>query len=652
MLAAVVCLLAIAVWRYYSIPAPIARYDGRTNDLTLETSGFSKDAPYGKQVAVRLDGVEGLLYYSGEREYQPGTLLTAPFRITQERRPNSHFKASTYFEITESAVKPRLRDRPVFWAAGLRGRIDSLYTGDNAAMMTGILLGDRSGFSDTLTENLFSSGMTHVAAVSGLHVSILAGFISLIARSRRRASFISLPLIFLFVAITGFTPSASRAGIMIAIFTLAPLLGREYNPLRALIAAFLILAAVNPYAVFEPAMQLSFSATLGLTLFAARWQRGIHSFLRRLPVPARAVRFASSSLSASFAALVFSIPFAAYWFGGVSLLAPLSNLLLLWLVNIIFILGAISLALPFIAPAAAAAVFLFRAALVPLSSVPYSVLFTAQPYLLAWLLYAYVMFVIMILSKRWKTPALLSAVMLIVCLTMTVWHDTRFGIEITVLDVGQGQSVVIRSGGETLVYDCGGGVSSGRIASRYLRSRGVRGIDYLVLSHYHHDHINGVPALLETMDVKRIIGPDLELPHDGYQIEIAVSSSSFMLGNTEIYLIPSLWFGDDNDRSLSLYAVQDGFSFLVTGDLGHSSERWLLRYTGLTSADVIIAGHHGSAGSTSEELLNALNPQAAVISSGITNSFGHPSPEVLRRLFDCDIAVYRTDRRGNVTIRR
>jgi competence protein ComEC len=85
--------------------------------------------------------------------------------------------------------------------------------------------------------------------------------------------------------------------------------------------------------------------------------------------------------------------------------------------------------------------------------------------------------------------------------------------------------------------------------------------------------------------------------------------------------------------------------------MGHPSERWLLRYTGLDHADILMAGHHGSAGSTSEELLDALNPKAVVISSG-TNSFGHPAPETMERLLERDIAVYRTDRRGNVTIRR
>jgi competence protein ComEC len=647
-------MLGLAVWRYFAIPAPIRPYDGRTHHLTLEVAGVSRDAPYGRQVAVRLNGVRGTLYYTGDRDYRPGELLNAPFRITLTQRSVSHFKATTYYEIGVIGAAPRLRDRPAVWADGIKTRITALYDGDNAALLTGILTGDRSGFSDSLTENLFSTGMTHVAAVSGLHVSILAGFVALVTRSRRRSFFISLPMVFLYVAITGFTPSASRAGIMIAVFTIAPLIGREYNSLRALISAFLLLLVINPYAVFEPAMQLSFSATLGLILFSSKWQRAIQRRVEWMKVPKRAAHFVSSSLSATCGALVFSVPFAAYWFGGASLLAPVSNLLLLWLVSVIFIGGALSLILPFLAPAAALALSFFRFVVEILSAVPHSVLYTAQPYLFAWLLYAYAMFVILVLSKHWKAPALLSLTALVVCLSLTVWRNSRFSLEITVLDVGQGQCVVIRSGGQTLVYDCGGSVNAGRVAARYLQSRGVRGIDYMVISHYHEDHINGIPVLLEVMDIGRVLGSRSEEMPDSFTPFVEIITEDFFttLGKAAVWVIPSRWIGGENEQSMSILVAQDGFSFLATGDLGHPSERWLLRRTGLSNADVIVAGHHGSAWSASVELLDSLTPQAALISSGITNAFGHPSPETLYRFFEREIAVYRTDRNGNVSIRR
>jgi competence protein ComEC len=644
-------VLGLSVWRYISIPAPVRQYDGRTWELTMEAAGFTGDAPYGKQVAVRLNGVSGTLYYTGKQDFEPGDILSGPFRITLTPRSGSHFKAATYQEIAVEEGSPRLRDRPVIWAKAVKDRIASLYSGDSAALLTGILTGDRSSFTDALTGDLFSTGMTHVAAVSGMHVSILAGFIVLVARSRRRSFFISLPMIFLYVAITGFTPSAVRAGIMITIFTVAPLLGREYHSLRALVTAFLILCVLNPYAVFEPAMQLSFSATLGLILFAGKWQRALEIRFSKPPVPKRAARFIASSLSASCAALVFSMPFAAYWFGGASLLAPLSNLLLLWLVNIIFIGGALSLAFPFLTPVAGAALVLFRAVLAPLAKIPYAVLYTAQPYLLAWLLYAYAMFVILVLTRRWKAPLLLTVSALAVCLSLTVWRDSRFRLEITALDVGQGQCIVIRSGGQTAIYDCGGSANAGRVAAQFLQSRGIRGTDALILSHYDNDHINGVPALASLVDVPVIYGPEAETMPDAFPVERVGQGQTFTLGEAEITLIPSGWFGDDNALSLSILVTLDGFSFLATGDMGHPSERWLLRQTGLRHADVIMAGHHGSSGSTSAELLDALAPQATVISVGINNSYGHPSRETMQRLLERDIAVYRTDRRGHVIIR-
>ncbi|MDR1737123.1 MAG: ComEC/Rec2 family competence protein, partial [Oscillospiraceae bacterium] len=356
----------------------------------------------------------------------------------------------------------------------------------------------------------------------------------------------------------------------------------------------------------------------------------------------------AASLSSSFAALIFSTPFAAYWFGGVSIVSPFANLLLLWLVNIIFIGGALSLALPFLAPAAGFVLDIFRGALGILGKIPYAVLYTEQPYMLAWLCYTYLMLVVMLLTRRWKAPCALTAASLALCLSLTVWSGTRYTLEIAALDVGQGQCVVVRSGGQTAVLDCGGGANAGRAAARFLQSRGTRRVDYLLLSHYDADHINGVTALTELTDVSYVLGPDAEGAPEGL---IAVTEDvTLPLGSASIALIPSRWFGDSNALCLTALVSADGFTFLNTGDLDAGAERWLVRWADLPPVDVMMAGHHGSPGSTSEKLLDAVSPKAAVISVG-QNRYGHPSPEVLERLLSRGTAVYRTDTRGAVIIR-
>lgn len=642
--------LLLAAWRYVTIPNPIRVHDGTTSELTLEASGFSCRAPYGKQVAVRLNGVSGTLYYSGNQDVAPGELITGAFRITLTPRSGSHFKATTYDDLIIGEGNTHLWDLPVVWSRAIKDRIASLYSGAGAQLLTGILTGDRSGFSDSLIENLFSTGITHVAAVSGLHVSMLAGFIALVTRSRRRSFIISLPLVFLYVAITGFTPSAVRAGIMLTVMTLAPLLGREYTPLRALVSAFLVLCVINPYAVFEPGLQLSFSATLGLLLFASRWNKAFAvRFAKHRIIPERVRRYLSASIATSLAALVFSLPFAAYWFDGASIISPLSNLLLLWLCNIIFIGGALSLAIPFLAPVVGTILSLFLSVIGLLGKIPYAVLYTTQPYLLAWMLYGYVLFVVAAMTRKWKAPALLAVSMLVVCLSLTVWRDGRFRLEIVALDVGQGQCVVVRSGGRTAVIDCGGNARAGQTAARYLQSRGVRQVDALLLTHYDSDHVNGVQSLLSTVNVANIQGPALDNTPSAYPVQSVTEEATFTLGKADITLIPSQWIGEDNERCMSVLVTLDGFSFLVTGDLGQAAERWLLRRTGLTEVDVMMAGHHGSKNSASDELLDVLAPQATLVSVGI-NKYGHPSTETLEKLFNREIAVYRTDRRGHVIV--
>jgi competence protein ComEC len=637
--------LGVAAWRYAAIPAPVRPYDGKTEELTLVATGFSGSSPYGEQADVLLNGVPGVFYYSGEETVKPGDRLTGTFRVALTPRSGSHFKATTYgeFSITEGPL--RLLDRPVLWARAVKDRISSLFSGDNASLLTGILTGDRTGFSDPLSQDLFSAGLTHVAAVSGLHVSMLAGFIALLLRSRRRSFVVALPLVLLYVAVTGFTPSAVRAGIMITVYLAAPLFGREYVPLRALALAFLLVLIADPYALFEPGLQLSFSSTLGLLLFAAQWQGKLTGLIGKLKLPKTVVKVLASSLSSSLSALVFSVPFAAYWFGGVSLISPVSNLLLLGFVNLIFLGGALSLFLPFLAPAAGAVLEIFRGGLRILGGIPYAMLYTEQPYMLAWLCYGYALFLIALFTRRWRASASLAAASLALCLVLTVWDDP--GLEVAALDVGQGQCVIVRSNGFTAVLDCGGSPSAGREAARFLQSRGERTVDLLLLSHYDADHMSGAASLRALTDVRRILGPALDgIPE---QVEGIAEDTVLTLGGASLTLIPSRWFGDDNASCLTVLLESGGFTFLSTGDLSAPAERWLTRYAALPPVDVMMVGHHGSSGSTSEELLDAVKPKAAVISVG-QNRYGHPSPEVLGRLYDRQIAVYRTDL-GTVTLR-
>ncbi len=234
----------------------------------------------------------------------------------------------------------------------------------------------------------------------------------------------------------------------------------------------------------------------------------------------------------------------------------------------------------------------------------------------------------------------------------------------TVLDVGQGQSVVVSSGNGTAVVDCGSssGKAAGDIVTQYLQSRGRTSIDLLILTHFHSDHVSGVIELLERTHVSAIVipapsidestisGEILELASDKGIAVVEVNDDLLVsLNDAVITLYAPVGDEDENERGLSILCSENGFDALITGDMNAENERGLLDAAQLPDIELLVVGHHGSKYSTSDELLHTVSPETAIISVGY-NTYGHPSQETLQKLALNGIMVYRTDEDGSVTI--
>ena len=219
---------------------------------------------------------------------------------------------------------------------------------------------------------------------------------------------------------------------------------------------------------------------------------------------------------------------------------------------------------------------------------------------------------------------------------------------LTVLDVGQGQSVVLTSGRYTAVVDCGSTSISdpGRITGDYLLENDRGHIDLMILSHYHSDHTNGLDQLARMVDIGAILLP--QPPEDDTYIHDRIVSLADRLdiGISYISKDTTVSLGDGE---LTLYAPLGGETENeMTADAPASIEYRLLDHADLPDIEILVAGHHGSAGSTSQDLLDAVTPEAAIISVG-ENEYGHPAGSLLRRLSENGVAVYRTDESGNIT---
>lgn len=229
-----------------------------------------------------------------------------------------------------------------------------------------------------------------------------------------------------------------------------------------------------------------------------------------------------------------------------------------------------------------------------------------------------------------------------------------------VIDVGQGLSVLVESDGHFLLYD-GGDRSASSAVVTYLRKQGTESLDYLIASHYDADHINGLVGALNVFPVSRIMGPDYEASSKVYQsllaaakaqglaIEHPAQGNYYRLGNASFQILsqddPSR---DGNNRSIAIMVINGANRFLLTGDNEAKGEEALLSSGLDLSCDVYVAGHHGSASSTSWDLLEKAVPEYAVISCGTGNSYGHPHAETMEKLEVMEIPVLRTDLQGDL----
>ena len=239
------------------------------------------------------------------------------------------------------------------------------------------------------------------------------------------------------------------------------------------------------------------------------------------------------------------------------------------------------------------------------------------------------------------------------------WTDE---CSVTVLNVGQGQCILLQSEGKTYLVDCGGSYDDGAadLAAETLHSQGIYRLDGIILTHFDRDHSGGIPYLLTRVSCDSLFVPDAEDEEDvlsgivpmlkGNLIRIS-QDLCVSYGQTEITIFGPVVMNSDNDSSLAVLFRKENCDILITGDRSATGE-WILTQTSdLPEVDVLVAGHHGSKTSTSTEFLEVVRPKITVISVG-RNAYGLPAGEVLNRLEECGSLVYRTDVHGNIRIRR
>ncbi len=579
---------------------------------------------------------------------------------------------------------------PQYWAAwaskALKQGIDATFPENVAGFARALVTGNRDNLTDEFTTSLERAGLSHTVAVSGMHLAFLASMLTaLLGRGKRSTALLTILWVVLFCGIAGNTPSVLRAAVMILMLQLAPLLDRERDGPTSLALALLFLLWLNPFSAAHIGLQLSFAAVAGILLVSDRIQdwllkkfrmdgRPKHWWVRLLRA---GPRFAVSTLSATLGASMLTIPLVALHFNMVSLIAPVSNLLTLWAVGFLFIGGLAAGTLAVFLPGAAAVLavpfiglarylqwvieWVARPALaaLPLESVYYR----------AWLVLACILLLAFVWEKgRRPVWVLLTAGMAALAVAVLFTRTSFYlgDMSVTVLDVGQGQSVLVRTGRFLTLADCGGDSRDdpGDVAANYLQSLGISSIDLLVVSHYHADHANGIPQLLNRVGVGKIALPDVE-EGDPLREEILSIAEErripvqFIREDTRFessercfvsVFAPMSEEGSTNELGLTVLACAGNADVLITGDMEWEGEQRLVEKAALPDVEVLVAGHHGSDTSTTPELLAAARPDLALISVGLNNKYGHPGVDTLYKLDEAGAKIYRTDLYGTIEV--
>ena len=670
----------------------VKSYDNQTVDTSVTVTDYGYETGYGAAAdgMLSLDNKEYAvkLYLSESLSLSPGDRVTGNFRLrltTKESvRGQTYHQGDGIFLLVYAAgevdVEAEESVPARYFAAKLRHSIieilDNVFAEDVRGFARALLLGD-SSLLDYETDTAFKlSGIRHMIAVSGLHVSILFSLVCLFCGRRRfLVALVGIPALALFAAVAGFTPSVVRACIMQGLMILALLFEKEYDPPTALSFAVLLMLLINPLAITSVSLQLSAGCLVGIFLLYQR----INGWLTKrvgaetgMTVKARLLRWFCGSVSVTCSAMIATTPLSAWYFGAVSLSGVLTNLLTLWVVSFIFYGIMLICLLGVLWPAVASAVawviawpirYVMLIARLMSGSV-LSAVYTCSIYIVIWLVLCYLLLGIFFFSKK-KRPGLLASCMVVGLLFAVAcsWVEPRLdNYRVTVLDVGQGQSILLQSRGRNYLVDCGGDAddAAADAVCEVLLSQGISRLDGLVLTHYDKDHAAGVIPLLTRIDTEKLYLPDIadegairSTLEEQYSKQAVYVDEYTELSweQTKITIIPAMGDKKGNESCQSILFQTGNCDILITGDLSSSGEQALMQEIQLPELELLVVGHHGSANAAGFPLLSATKPAAAVISVGRNNNHGHPSEDVLYRLrlFGCHI--WRTDLDGTITFR-
>lgn len=587
----------------------------------------------------------------------------------------------------------------------VRGKVQSILKGEKGSLLLGLLIGDISGISDQTQEYFRDSSLTHLLAVSGAQVSyILMGAENMLGKlkiGKQKARVIATVFLLFFLQVTGFSASVTRAGIMGIVTLLAGLFHRKPNTWHAFFFSLLLLMLHNPFCIFDLGLQLSFAGTAGILLFHKKIKEKIEKKRKKEKQKKWVTKIENSvmdMLVVTLSAQIMIFPITLYQFGTVSFTFFLSNLFAGLLISPITFLGCFFCFTAFLMQPLAKLVAFFLNPLLTLlvfiskysSFLPFSKIYFPIPSLfIIFLYYAFLIYFILPIFQnsrekiRKRIQIHIFPFLCCICILVSLQMIFSFlpnDFKLHFIDVGQGDSTLILSPyGKKMLIDGGGSrkQESFDVGEQtllpYLLKKGITTLDYVMISHFDADHCNGLISILENLKVKCVIlSKQASLSNEFLKIAEIIEEKKISVmvveAGMEIYLDkttkitilhPQKTLLQDGKGGLNCNAIvakvsyqtkEKDFSVLFTGDIEEEAEKLLLEKGEKLKADILKVGHHGSKTSSTKAFLEVVEPQIALIGVGEKNTFGHPNPQVMKRLQEQKIQIYRTDQQGEISI--
>lgn len=671
---------------------------GKINRI-VEKDGYRQLYLYGAEAKNGQNGfhISGIILYISQgqqdfnEEYLPGDVIAAEVSLKEyeSARNPGNFDSKKYYEtmniscygwcdeITVIQKNNNIILKKIFLVKNrLKAVYEQISDSGDAGVYCSLILGDKS-MLDSVVKLLYqTSGIAHILAISGLHISILGmGFYKFL-----RKCYIPFSVSFLcgsFVMLsygmmTGNSASTVRALVMFICCIFADVLGKTYDSMSALALAAVLILVSYPKMIWNTGFLLSFLAVVGVSAVKPAICAGFGNPENQL--------FDGFFISLGVTVTTLPVLLGAYYETAVYavflnlLIIPLMTLLMISVVSA-GILGMFSLKLgTFLIGTAHYILWFYQWICKLFLKLPWSVIITGKPEKILVCVYYLLLGIFVFLMRTRlcskiscrKAVLCITAVLCIVCMTVRFRPD----FYVRMLDVGQGDAIHIQADGENMLID--GGSSDVKKVGEYrllpyLKSLGVRKLKYVVLTHADYDHYGGLLELMEdgSISIEYLLLSDVALKSESYKkveqtaenagisIKYVSTGTGFYCGSafiTVLYPEKNISYSDENDYSMVLKLSYGEFSALFTGDIGMEAEEKMIEMGVLDDVVLLKVAHHGSRFSTGESFLFAVQPELALISCGEDNSYGHPHEELLKRLEDRNISVRITALCGAVTV--